>query len=353
MSYNDRTLQLVDSLVLTYPVPMPKGKGLTGSEADSSSTCGASPLCSWDVSTSSLRTSQLSLFGNRDSILYSERLPKAGYMTASGNVYPLKKLALGTKETGGGRSAQGERYWPTPTVCGNSNREELSAKAGDGLATAVERDAGRIWPTPVAWTDENREKWEQRKKEGLSSWKAQGRGATLSTAVKQDARKKWPTPTASDDKKGYSRNVEQGRLRDAAVMWPTICAAQYRGCGPLGSKSYEHRLDRGYLDARVIEAEQTSGKLNPEWVEALMGYPVGYTLPEGEPDHRLLDPSSWADGTWEEGIPRLSTENNRRTKRLKALGNSVVPQCCYELFGRLADHIIRTNRGTDEEDDRD
>ena len=34
--------------------------------------------------------------------------------------------------------------WPTPTVCGNNNRAELSPKAGNGLATEV-----KAWPTPT------------------------------------------------------------------------------------------------------------------------------------------------------------------------------------------------------------
>lgn len=40
------------------------------------------------------------------------------------------------------RSSMGA-LWPTPTVNGNNNRAGLSAKSGDGLATAV-----RMWPTP-------------------------------------------------------------------------------------------------------------------------------------------------------------------------------------------------------------
>jgi hypothetical protein len=35
--------------------------------------------------------------------------------------------------------------WPTPTVKGNHNRKGLTAKSGDGLATAVKK-----WPTPTA-----------------------------------------------------------------------------------------------------------------------------------------------------------------------------------------------------------
>jgi len=37
------------------------------------------------------------------------------------------------------------RLWPTPTVDGNYNKAGLSAKSGDGLATAVQ-----VWPTPAA-----------------------------------------------------------------------------------------------------------------------------------------------------------------------------------------------------------
>lgn len=41
------------------------------------------------------------------------------------------------------------KMWPTPTVCGNYNRKELSKTSGDGLATAV------IYATPCArdWKD--------------------------------------------------------------------------------------------------------------------------------------------------------------------------------------------------------
>jgi DNA (cytosine-5)-methyltransferase 1 len=38
--------------------------------------------------------------------------------------------------------------WPTPTVCGNYNRAGLTAKSGDGLATAVTKCAT---PTARDW----------------------------------------------------------------------------------------------------------------------------------------------------------------------------------------------------------
>ena len=43
-------------------------------------------------------------------------------------------------------------------------------------------------------------------------------------------------------------------------------------------------------------------------------------------------PRRWGDGTWEEGIPRVTMERKNRTHRLKALGNAIVPQIAYELI---------------------
>ena len=39
--------------------------------------------------------------------------------------------------------------------------------------------------------------------------------------------------------------------------------------------------------------------------------------------------SSWMDGTWERGIPRVAPTDKARVPRLKALGNAVVPQLVY------------------------
>lgn len=107
---------------------------LTGPDLD----CGLSLLASfasYDPAMRCWKTFQRSFI--EDSAAFSAIWPRSG-MTRSGNAYQLPPLARRT-------DVIGSSLWPTPTVNGNNNRAGLSAKSGDGLATAVKR-----WPTPNA-----------------------------------------------------------------------------------------------------------------------------------------------------------------------------------------------------------
>lgn len=43
------------------------------------------------------------------------------------------------------------------------------------------------------------------------------------------------------------------------------------------------------------------------------------------------------DGDWERGVPRVSTGVKDRAKRLKALGNAIVPQVVFQIFRSIAE----------------
>lgn len=46
--------------------------------------------------------------------------------------------------------------------------------------------------------------------------------------------------------------------------------------------------------------------------------------------------AAWKNGTWEDGIPRLTSERKHRADRLRCLGNAVVPQQFYPVFAAIA-----------------
>ena len=121
--------------------------------------------------------------------------------------------------------------WPTPTVHGNHNQPGSSKNAGWGLSSAAKQ-----WPTPTATLAS---------KGGRITPRKGREGGTLIEAV---SARTWPTPVASASK-GSSP------------------AALTRKSGA------DRSNDR--LDHAVMASD--GGQLNPEWVEWLMGWPIGWT----------------------------------------------------------------------------
>jgi hypothetical protein len=115
---------------------------------------------------------------------------------------------------------------PTPTVCGNYNRKGASPSSGDGLATWTAK-----WPTPTATLSDHG---------GLITPTKGREGGTLIEAI--SARTTWPTPLASD--------------------WKSHSPAR----GATNSRPLRERV-----------GQSDGGPLNPEWVEWLMGWPIGHT----------------------------------------------------------------------------
>lgn len=92
----------------------------------------------------------------------------------------------------------------------------------------------------------------------------------------------WPTATCGDAIGSGSRNTATSKahpgisLTDAVLgdggkgRWPTPAATDHKGAYAPGQR-------RGQLS----DAVQCHGRLNPAWVEALMGFPPGWTATAG------------------------------------------------------------------------
>lgn len=181
----------------------------------------------------------------------------------------------GSQTLGGDANASpSEPPWPTPTVTGNYNRRGASPASGDGLATA----ARHPWPTPTA-------------RDGTSG---PGRGSSRQGGDNLRTALLWPTPNASlhnyaegaDSfearrlrllERGVNGNGAGTPLPIAVQLWRT----------PQGSdvkhRNGEERTPRQQIGLPNQLPASAQERLNPAWVECLMGFPVGWTLcsPDG------------------------------------------------------------------------
>lgn len=282
------------------------------SQAPGAGSGGASrtSFAHYDPASSSWRTSQVSF--QWSSATFSETWPKWGSLRsgvcslrptwephtfASGSFssrWPTPNAAKASDDltltcSGDGRSTPNKlgwavtaecKSWPTPT-----QRPNRSAYNGAPLRLALEQlvDPQR-WPTPTASAGNGPQRGQN----------AQG-SAGLEEMVKSP---RWPTPSSSDEK-GSSKPGQRRRQLSEAIetRWPTPtwqAAAGARTATSTRPADSSHHDGTTLIDALLIDMGHTGqvtdavaamgGRLNPAWVEALMGFPVGWTQrPAGPP----------------------------------------------------------------------
>ena len=191
---------------------------------------------------------------------------------------------------------------PTPTVHGNYNRAGAGPTSGNGLATFVS-----LFPTPTA----------------TNTKAVHMRGADKGKA--RESRSYLPTPTCQDANQAGSARAKHLTLhRYVTKLYPTPAARDYR------SPNAKPYAERGGGKKGEQLQNFVGGQLNPDWVEWLMGWPVGWSS---------LAPMLAVDWpTWERepaDVPRVATGIAARVDRLKCIGNGQVPQCAAEAWLRL------------------
>lgn len=189
--------------------------------------------------------------------------------------------------------------WPTPRGTESEMRTHKRTPAqlerGHGRYLPVEAEN---WPTPSAG--------EGRRGSFVDDTKRakEGRGRQLTdTAIN------WPTPRSEDGECCGNHPGRKDSLTGVSKMWPTPRSAEWKDSGPVGSKSFQHRLKRHYLDATAMQfchtfpQRQTTSsdgnassalgpnllqhssipssvkRLNAKFVEWLMNWPIGWSVP--------------------------------------------------------------------------
>lgn len=196
---------------------------LTESVVECGTTWPAS-LAKFDPGTSSWKTAQLSLLGGLEE--FSETWPRWGLMRA-GECWERQTLVPRTSESASG-------LWQTPVADDAANRAngKWNSRGEPKLSAQV------MWPTATVCGNYNRK--------GASATSGDG----LATAVTQ---RTYPTATAT--------------------------ATAYKGWSPKHNRaSTDDRLDYTVEREAFNPGQQTPPmRLNPAWVEWLMGWPIGHT----------------------------------------------------------------------------
>jgi hypothetical protein len=148
--------------------------------------------------------------------------------------------------------------WPR---WGTMRAGECSAQSMPALLTSG-NEFGSL-PTPTAT--------------GYGSNQSPSSGAAMRPSLQQMSRQNlWPTPNATEGNGGgqhpSKRAGHQLRLRDVVKMWPTPTTK-----GNHNRKGASAKSGDGLATAVSQTSRCAGGSLNPDWVEWLMGWPIGWT----------------------------------------------------------------------------
>ena len=147
--------------------------------------------------------------------------------------------------------------------------------------------------------------------------------------------KNWPNPTCSDVYTGNLKSTQQKpgsmhsvTLPQAVAMWPTPKCQDERAA----------LWDRGKMnlgeEVHGISHTADGARLNPDWVEWLMGWPIGWT------DIKPLTELTWRDWKTDPAdtgeLLRVTDVKENRANRLKAIGNGQVALCVVKAWELLA-----------------
>ena len=137
-----------------------------------------------------------------------------------------------------------------------------------------------------------------------------------------------PTQGAGPDVADSGSGRRQGGELQAGRNEPGLCGTDVahsdskRGC----SRDSE-RQDAEDAGQSSRSTQHGTGKFVGRLGGSLDGIPEGLDFPR-----------RWGDGSWEDGVPRVTVGAKNCTQRLKALGNSILPQVAYEIIKELERH---------------
>jgi hypothetical protein len=237
---------------------------------------------------------------------------------------------------------RGSSSWPTISVNASKNSVGKSQEHRNSIPLGT-MAAMQAWPTPIqgdshlASTPEAAQRRIAEGKVTLSRLMESGQAAPASSSSLGSRQGLWLTPRANEpdsDPNFAARNADRGAhchgtlSSQAKEMWPTITAhtPDMESNGPNGHQgtylagavkqwatpqAKDHKS--GHRDPTIVQYKQlnvevesrAAGKLNPRWVETLMGLPIGWTMPSCT-SPQTIAPMSCDSSAMESACPPLS-----------------------------------------------
>ncbi len=181
-------------------------------------------------------------------------------------------------------SGSGSLSWPTATATDSSDMSPNPRPSRLATNRKTEYLARMVhWPTVCA--SEVRQGFQDRSRGMKGSQESlttavilHGQAAPASSSSHGSRQGlSWATPAARDTQgqRGAAANARKGNpldtLPNQMAQWGTPTARDH--------KSGRGNEERQYKELTPMVERQQSGKLNPRWVETLMGLPIGWTMP--------------------------------------------------------------------------
>ena len=174
-------------------------------------------------------------------------------------------------------------FLPTPNTMDHIDRKGMRpSRAATNRKSGYLSEIIKMLPTPNAWDG----KRGARSQKNLREKQHQ---INLITALKDNQSENpvyqwmYPTPTAQDHSRntvppsiGKTRGMDLSMrvIADQMKMFPTPAQRDYKDTTV--SKSYQNR-NSDSLPIKMMKKGKPGGKLNPHFVEFLMGYPMNWT----------------------------------------------------------------------------
>ena len=189
------------------------------------------------------------------------------------------------------RLTRGRGFSSWPTISVNESKNSVGKSQLD--RNSIPLGTMAAWTTPTPWQqEESLDSWETRKaKNKAKGYNGNGQGTPLDMQVKilgqaapassntRGSRQglSWATPATRDTQgqRGAAANARKGNpldtLPNQMAQWGTPTARDH--------KSGRGNEEREYKELTPMVERTQTGKLNPRWVETLMGLPIGWTMP--------------------------------------------------------------------------